>query len=230
MIRARLVRVHAIAAVVFAVAITIALTWRARDVESAVATAAFALAILVVVTVVQYRRGYAREHAMWRAYRLTVGPESVRRVTSRLLPAEVRREEVVAIVEHPGRGLTVRSADPYRFVFVPAQLERYEEARAALAQWRSIEPGTSTAVLRSLGVALIPGLVFAGSVFVPDARIAIVLGAIALVMLVWVARALLRNAHVPIEQRLFATAYLGLWGLALVLRMAFALYVVTIGA
>ncbi len=67
----------------------------------------------------------------------------------------------------------------------------------------------------------------AGSIIVPDARIAIPLAAIAIALLAWTARALLRNPHMPIAQRLFMAAYLGLFVFMLLARIMVAIYVVT---
>jgi hypothetical protein len=47
----------------------------------------------------------------------------------------LRRDEIDHLEEMPGRGLTIRTADPEHFIFVPFELEGYDELRAQLATW-----------------------------------------------------------------------------------------------
>ena len=135
------------------------------------------IAVVFLVLGISLFRGARRElrdgRAGWESYRLTMGPNVLRRFIVNLPAVEIVRPEVVRIVEVEGEGITVSTSDRHRFVFVPSQLVGFEEARARLAGWKAFEPakpGRGAA----LGVGwsvLLMGAWF-GTGMIPDIRLA----------------------------------------------------------
>jgi hypothetical protein len=80
--------------------------------------------------------GRRRGRRLWASYELSLSDDVVRLSSAaRRSPLEIRRADVTQVVESPGRGLTVLTAEKSRTVFVPAQLVGYDEARALLVTW-----------------------------------------------------------------------------------------------
>lgn len=135
------------------------------------------LAITAIIGFIVYRRTLARELVMWRSYRLALTPNIVRRVIDGMAPVEVLRSEVTRIVAMPEQGLQVHTADPLRFVYIPEQLERFEEVSAELGQWAPIQPPDrqKTRLGQALGGVL--GLAIVGawgaSSYVSDPRVVV---------------------------------------------------------
>jgi hypothetical protein len=102
--------------------------------------AVFTLAMVAIMGFIIYRRTLARELVMWRSYRLALTPNIVRRVVDGVAPVELLRSEVTRVVVVPEQGLTLHTAAPLRFVYIPEQLERFEDVVAELGQWAPIQP------------------------------------------------------------------------------------------
>jgi len=75
----------------------------------------------------------------WQSYQLSLSENAMRRFIRPLPAVEIVRSEVTRILDAPGDGLTVTSADPQRFIFIPEQLIGYPSVRAELSGWRSFE-------------------------------------------------------------------------------------------
>jgi hypothetical protein len=75
----------------------------------------------------------------WDSYQLSLADDGLRRVVSSLPALEITRAEVTHLFDSPGEGVTVMTADPQRFVFIPEQLEDYSGVREQLAGWRAFE-------------------------------------------------------------------------------------------
>lgn len=75
---------------------------------------------------------------MWNSYRLEMWPDGLRRTQNRLPEIAISREEVIAVEEMPGRGVTIRTADSERFIFVPTAVNDYKELRSELAAWAPV--------------------------------------------------------------------------------------------
>jgi hypothetical protein len=75
----------------------------------------------------------------WESYQLSLTENAMRRFIGPLPAVEIVRSEVTRIIDAPGDGLTVTTADPQRFIFIPEQLIDYPSVRAELSGWRSFE-------------------------------------------------------------------------------------------
>ena len=115
--------------------------------------------------------------ADWDSYQLSLADDGLRRVVSSLPAVEIARNEVTHIVESPGQGLTVLTADRQRFIFIPEQLERYAAVREQLAGWRCF---TAPRVRRTLVVQMLWTLLLLGlwlaTGLLPDVRLALLAG------------------------------------------------------
>jgi hypothetical protein len=176
-IRRRLLRRFVpLAVTVPAVVIVVPLLMPAPDGgTTSMVPAVVTLAMTAIIGFIVYRRALARELVMWRSYRLALAPNIVRRVIDGMTPVEVLRSEVTRVVAVPGQGLLVHTADPLRFVYIPEQLERFEEISAELGQWAPTQaPDRKKARLgQALGGVL--GLAIVGawiaSSYVSDPRV-----------------------------------------------------------
>jgi hypothetical protein len=75
----------------------------------------------------------------WDSYQLSLSENAMRRFIGQLPAVEIVRPEVTRIIDAPGDGLTVTTADRQRFIFIPEQLIGYPSVRAELSSWRSFE-------------------------------------------------------------------------------------------
>ena len=73
------------------------------------------------------------------SYELTLEPELLRCSTASQPATEIARSEVAGIVEVPGWGLTVRSTEPRRAIFIPEQAVDFAQLRERLRGWCAFE-------------------------------------------------------------------------------------------
>jgi hypothetical protein len=140
-----------------------------------------------------WRTQLKREKEGWDSFHLTLSPNVIRRVMANLPPAEILRTEVTQIFQAAGVGLTVKTADRHRFLFVPEQVVGFDEVSRTLATWRAFEPPKP---LQNVGAGIAMTAVLLGSWIgcgvIPDIRLAMVSGAILLVTVGFVIREISR--------------------------------------
>lgn len=164
------------------------------------------------------RKQMKEGRAAWDSYRLTVGPNVLRRIIVNLPPAEIVRTEVTRIIESPTDGLSVTTADRHRFVFVPRQLVGFAEVRAQLSEWKAIEPAKRgrRAALGALWSAVLLGCWF-GTGLIPDIRLAMLAGAVLLVVVGFLIREILAQKIIAKERKAALVA-----GMCMVMLAPFA--------
>src|SRR5262249_47909463 len=74
--------------------------------------------LLLVILLLGVRRVLKGLREAWDSYELTMSPNVLRRVVAYLPALEVLRPDVVRIVDAPGKGLTVCTADRHRVLFI----------------------------------------------------------------------------------------------------------------
>lgn len=170
-------------------------------------------------------RTVSRTRAAWGSYVLELTEDGLLRRHRDMADQPLRREEVTRLVELPGQGLSVLTAQPTRYVNVPETVERYEEVRERLARWRPIEQVKPPRLYQQAGFVL-GGLLFLGlwlSVgLVPEARLAMIPGVLVLVIAI---AGIVRTARagLPRAMRVSLISGLVMMGLAGPARLAFAL-------
>jgi hypothetical protein len=86
-----------------------------------------------------WRRQLKAGWRAWDSFEVVVSQNALRRTTSAALAAEIVCPDVVAILEQPGDGLIVVTADRRRSIVLPQQLVGYADLRERLANWQPIE-------------------------------------------------------------------------------------------
>jgi len=76
---------------------------------------------------------------VWLTYRLELSNDALRRTQYRMPEISLQRGDVIELEEMPGRGLTVRTGDSELFIFVPLEIDRYDELRSELANWAPVQ-------------------------------------------------------------------------------------------
>ena len=99
-----------------------------------IALSLLALSIRAVASI----RHVGRERAAWSAYRLSLSDEEVTCHGPRCAHSTLRADAVARIEERP-MGLLLYARPGARGVFIPRQVEAYDEVRARVAQWCAIE-------------------------------------------------------------------------------------------
>jgi hypothetical protein len=128
-------------------------------------------------------RRMMREADALRSYELTLREGTITRTMDGLPLLVLSRGEVTRISEHPEKGVTLETAEPDRFLLIPKQLERYEQARASVIGWGPIEKPTLTPpVAREwiFGIAMLGA--WAGTLLLPDMQLATFTGALFVVL------------------------------------------------
>jgi hypothetical protein len=166
---------------------------------------AFMATLVLVAMVVTYRRVLQRELVAWRSFRLARTSRLVRRVMAGLAPVEVSRAQVAKVVLWPGRGLALHGVDGEELLFVPEDLERYEDAREALASWVSVvETGRPASLARLQGPGVVIALATLASWYgtsAEDARVATLAGISLILHAGGIAWVVLRDAHVRAQHK-----------------------------
>jgi hypothetical protein len=164
-----------------------------------VVTMLLAAPVLAWGWIVQCRR----EKVRCDSYELTLSADLVCRTIQDLPPMRVLRREVTRIHEHPEKGLTIATAHPNQFVFIPKPLIGYEEVREALQCWHSTdEPpsparGVAISVLQ-IGFALAP---IGAMLMRVNIWWAIAAGAPAIPLGAWQIRTVLQSSHLDHRQK-----------------------------
>lgn len=97
--------------------------------------------VLVTSTLLRgIRMGIAKGRETWASYELVVSEDALERRVATLETVTLRRTQVTHVFERLGEGLMVNTAEPQRFIFIPAQLESFDKVRSHLASWKTIAP------------------------------------------------------------------------------------------
>jgi hypothetical protein len=143
-----------------------------------------------------------REQSAWASYQLTIEAHLLRRLVANLQPMEITRPEVTRIVAFEGRGLRVDTADRHRFIFIPEQLVGFEDVRRQLASWRDPElPRLARNRALGIGVAVLLSGSWIACGVIPDLRIAMIPGAVVVVVGAWAMRETLKSRVADRKQK-----------------------------
>lgn len=145
------------------------------------------------------------------SYQLVVTPEAITRKQKGLDDVQIRREEVIAIVESAWMGgLRIRTADRFREIIVMKDVDGYEELRMLLRSWK--EP-TSASELRASQVVGVAGMLlyFAAHYakdFIRDERLAAALRIVAALTLLWTFYEVQKSSHVDKKTKRWSWVWL----------------------
>ncbi len=133
------------------------------------------------------RNQLGAEKLAWHSYQLSLSPNAMRRSVANLSPVEILRPDVTHIVEAPGLGLTVRTADAGKSIFIPEQLAGFQSVRSELARWRALEPqaGQGRGHAAQLAFSLLVLGLWLATGLVPDIRLAMFAGVLLVACLVY---------------------------------------------
>jgi len=92
--------------------------------------------MLVMVTVIGIVLGIKRRPSI----AVTLDTDQLRYQRRGIPDIVIRRDEMKRITEQEGGGLTVQSVDPADRIYVPNNLENYDQFRQELSSWGLIEP------------------------------------------------------------------------------------------
>jgi len=126
----------------------------------------FLLFFVIFYMIMQFivRMGMAQFHNELLRYELTVRPPLIMMKLAQSGEIVIRREQVSKIEQIRRGDLIVRSIESQQSILIPAQIDGFEEVKAHLAEWRTIEASSSRFDLCLLVLALVCGvLVFVGS-------------------------------------------------------------------
>jgi hypothetical protein len=101
--------------------------------------------LAAVFTMLVIRSG--RFQKDWESYLLQLDENGVLRSRNGTEPMRILRNQITSVWEVKGRGLTLRSSDRGRQLFIPAGLAGYEEVRGIISQWKT--PRTLTLQMRA---------------------------------------------------------------------------------
>jgi hypothetical protein len=138
------------------------------------------------------------------------------------LPAiEIVRPEVTRIVDSPGDGLTVTTADAQRFIFIPEQLIGFSSVREQLAGWRAFEPPRLLRYQAArMGWTLLLLSLWIGSGVIPQIQLALLAGVALLAMCGYTIRETLRS---KVVQRPYKARVVSVMGFLMLAPFARAL-------
>ncbi|HWB83179.1 MAG TPA: hypothetical protein VG675_03490 [Bryobacteraceae bacterium] len=84
-------------------------------------------------------RGIGTFKENWRTFELLLDEDRIeQRHAGRILT--LHRSEITAFVERRGFGMTVKTADPDRAIWIPSVVNGYEDLRLRLSTWMQIQP------------------------------------------------------------------------------------------
>src|SRR5437016_6282261 len=75
----------------------------------------------------------------WRGFEIAVENDSVLVRRRGSLESMANRSEITKLLEMPGRGLWIHTSDRRKRIWAPSSLSGYEELKARLAMWATIE-------------------------------------------------------------------------------------------
>ena len=184
------------------------------------------LLVVACLWAISFRRMIARNRAAWNVYALELAEDGRLRLHREGQDLWLGREEVARIVEFPGHGLFLLKDQSTLLVKVSQMVERYEEVRERLAQWRPIEQGTRhTRVHPRLIVSL--GLLFLGmwlSVgYVPAVWWAMIPGVLVLAVTTHCIVRMARTEDMPRSTRAVLIGWLVLLGIGGPVRLGLTL-------
>lgn len=95
--------------------------------------------VLILICLLNYFRSLRTQKEDVASYELTLTEDVIIRKQAELPEVEIRREQVTGIHETIGAGLLVTTKDCYKYIFIPAILESYDDVKDQLRYWKPIE-------------------------------------------------------------------------------------------
>jgi hypothetical protein len=141
----------------------------------------------VLIALVAGYQALRKQRELLESFEITLGADFVVRKQKGYRDVEIRRDEVLRIVEMPGGWLLIETADRHKHISVLPGIENYDELRLQLMQWQEIQSASSQRMYGLLAVAASLALVLAhwGPSFVRDSPIAPIAHLIAAIGFVW---------------------------------------------
>jgi hypothetical protein len=143
-----------------------------------------------------------RERSAWASYQLTIDANLLRRLVGNVPPMEITRAEVTRILAFEDKGLRVETADRHKFIFIPEQLVEFEDVRRQLASWLEPElPRLARNRALGIGVAVLLSGSWIACGVIPDLGIAMIPGAVVVVVGAWAMRETLKSRVADRKQK-----------------------------
>lgn len=205
--------------VIFGLAGVIAMTMRDNEGMSFLDATVNAFNLFLVI-ILLLAFGFAtykvlrREREAWSSYELTLGRDFIARRIRNFPDLEIHQNEVVSIQESPGKGIFVRTANKHKVIFIHHSLDGYEQVKAHLSSWQSLEPLQIETRLKLLNIALIPATLLLFILLITSNNLLVVMpsGILLLIMFVWGRIETKRSPNIDKRhKRLFAWNY---WSMA----------------
>lgn len=107
-------------------------------------------------------RAFKQQREVWESIRIVIGDDYIARQQLRIPEIRIAREEITALREI-NQGICVYTADKFRSLVIPTELERsdYEEIKNALAAWMSIQPKARNTNARNGALSIVLFIGFA---------------------------------------------------------------------
>lgn len=94
---------------------------------------------LVFLSLINYLHCLRVQKSGLDSYELTVSDDLIIRNQAQIPEVAIQRGQVTGIHETAGVGILVMTADYYKYIFIPAMLDNYDEVRDELKRWKAIE-------------------------------------------------------------------------------------------
>ena len=195
------------------------------DRNTALVSLLFVLPIMCLAGGFGLWRGYSRRRAVLQGFQVILERDEITRVMPGLADLTLFRDEITDLTETPLAGLTIRTADPRRWMAVPAALVDYEELRGVLAGWKTIRVlPRSRRIGLAVRIALLTAIAGAllATFFSMNPYVVVPCGIFLLVFCLWGLWSIQRSAMIDARTKLVSWVVL-LPVLGVVLRLALAL-------
>lgn len=122
----------------------------------------FTLAIILGVGMFFSKRQINMHRTAWDSYELLLDDHgNMEKKQIRMADIRIGHDEIEQIMEHPQKGIWIKTSEKNRFIFIPRQLDRYEELRSRFEKdIKLVRRNTTYDLLIYIGVMALTGAVF----------------------------------------------------------------------
>ncbi len=179
------------------------------------------LAVFLIGLALGLHRAARRITQRIKAYELRLDENTLSATQGGGRPVKIRRDQIARLEERPPEVLLVEADNPPRTISIPMALDRYDEVRAQLAAWHSIETGGAQHVVSvPLTAFLLINVIGISVVFLARSLwIVLPVGGVLMVSLSYLAVSILRRPGLERRVR-FSAMLLLLTVLVIALRLA----------
>lgn len=153
--------------------------------------------LISIALIFGIRRGSKINKDVIDSYKIELLDNSIKKYQKNVPIVEINKSEITSIVEVKNKGITIRTENINKYIYIPVIIEEYLEIRKTLSELREIEIKENNYsqyinIIASLGSIIAVGIIMISE----NSYVVIPVGTVFLVILIWSIYKIQTNQHI----------------------------------